>query len=290
MYYIVQENLFREEGHAKLISNLERFNIPYELVDVRPFVKEGDTIETYDGKIIEISEEIEFVTDRKDVFCFGSLKLARLSKKYGWNPGALITENHNYEVYSKHYKENLLNYDSKIVKLGDQFPWTSNELFIRPTLDSKIFTGRVFKKEEWLEFVKNLLIPVNITTATIDTLIQVATPKNITQEIRCWVIDGKVVTQSTYMRGTFLVYDNIVDQDAIDFAQRMVDIFQLAKTFVIDVCLTNDEWKIVECGSTSCAGFYDADMQKIIMGLEYSYNDEPTYPSLDISPEYLLGL
>ena len=51
----------------------------------------------------------------------------------------------------------------------------------------------------------------------------------------------------------------------------MVDIYQLSDTFVIDVCLTDNGWKIVECGSTSCAGFYDADMQKLIMALEDKY-------------------
>ena len=106
------------------------------------------------------------------------------------------------------------------------------------------------------------------TTLRVDSKIQVAVPKKITQEVRCWVVKGKIVTQSTYRRGSFLVYDNIVDQDALDFAQDMVDTYQLADTFVIDVCLTDNGWKIVECGSTSCAGFYDADMQKLIMALE----------------------
>jgi len=273
MYYIVQENLFREEGHAKLINCLEKFDLPYELVNTRPFIKEGDEIELSDGTIKKIYEEVEFETDRKDVFVFGSLKLARLSKKYGWNPGALITENHDYEVYSKQYKENLLNYDSKIVKFNDDFEWKYDQYFIRPTLDSKVFTGKVFGKDEWLEFRERKLTDGHVTTLTENTLIQVATPKNITQEVRCWVIDGKIVTQSTYRRGSFLVYDNIVDTDAIEFAQKMVDIFQLAKTFIIDVCLTENGWKIVECGSTSCAGFYDADMQKIVMGIEDSYKN-----------------
>ena len=254
MFYIVQENLFREEGHAKLIACLERFKIPYELVDVKPFI-----------------EEVEFTTERKDVFVFGSLKLARLSHQYGWNPGAVVTENHDYEVYSEHYRENLLNYDSRIVKFGDNFEWKYDQQFIRPCLDSKVFTGQVFNEEEWPEYVERMLTPGNVTTLTRDTLIQVAIPKKITQEVRCWVVDGKIVTQSTYRRGSFLVYDNIVDQDAIEFAQKMVDIFQLAKTFIIDVCLTDNGWKIVECGSTSCAGFYDADMQKIVMALEDAY-------------------
>jgi hypothetical protein len=272
MYYIIQENLFREEGHAKLINCLERFDIPYELVDVRPFVKEGDEIVLSDGTIKKISEEIEFTTDRKDVFLFGSLKLARLSKKYNWSPGAVVTENHNYEIYSKYYKDNLLNYDSKIFRISDDFEWTGEKLFIRPTLDTKIFTGKLYTKGEWQEFVQRLFTEGNVTTATPDSLIQVATPKNITQEVRNWVVDGKIVTSSTYRRGSFLCYDNIVDEDGLEFAQKMVNLFQLAKTFVIDICLTDDGWKIVELGSCSCAGFYDADMQKLIMALEDAYS------------------
>ena len=281
MHYIVQKNLFNEEGHAKLINCLERFKIPYELVDVKPFVKEGDEITLYDGTVVRVTEEVVFVTDRKDVFIFGSLKLARLSKKYGWNPGALITPNHDYEVYSKYYKENLLNYDSKIVRLGDDFEWEYDELFIRPTLDTKIFTGKVFNKKEWKETRNRMFDKGYVTSATDDSLIQIAKPKNITQEVRVWVVDGKIVTQSTYRRGTFLVYDSIVGEDALVFAQKMIDKFQLAKTFVIDVCLTENQWKVIECGSTSCAGFYDADMQKIIMALEDSYNEEITHPTQD---------
>lgn len=254
MYYIVQENLFREEGHAKLINGLEKFGLEYELVKVLPFI-----------------EEVEFKTNRKDVFVFGSLKLARLSKKYGWKPGALVTENHDYNVYSKHYKNNLLNYDSRVVEFGSDFEWEYEQQFIRPCLDSKSFTGKVFEKPDWEEYKNRMLDHPSDTTLRADTLIQVARPKKLTQEVRCWVVNGKVITQSTYRRGTFLVYDNVVDNDAIEFAQRMVDIYQLAETFVIDVGLTPDGWKIIECGSTSCAGFYDADMQKLLVALETMY-------------------
>jgi hypothetical protein len=225
------------------------------LVQVKPFI-----------------EEVEFKTDRKDVFVFGSLKLARLSLKYGWDPGALITPNHDYNVYSKYYKDNLLNYDSRVIKFGDDFEWFYDQHFIRPCLDSKAFTGKVFDKGSWYEFKNRMLDHPEDTTLRPDTMIQVATPKKLTQEVRCWVVDGKIVTQSTYRRGSFLIYDNIVDLDAIEFAQSMVDIYQLAKTFVIDVGLTENGWKIIECGSTSCAGFYDADMQKLVMAIEDSYS------------------
>jgi len=251
MYYIIQENLFREEGHSKLISFMDRFNMDYELVNIR-----------------SDSDDIIFKTDRKDVFCFGALKLARLSKKYEWNPGCLITNNHDYEVYSKYYKDNLLNYDSKIFKISDNIDF-SQDMFIRPCLDSKIFTGKIFNKYDWDDTQYHLLNDKRYkTSVTNETLVQVAIPKNITQEVRFWIVDGKIITQSTYRRGTFMVYDNIVDADAIEFVQKMIDIYCVEKCFTMDVCLIDNGWKIVECGSISCAGFYDSDIQKLVMAIE----------------------
>ena len=106
MFYIIQERLFKEFEWDDLINSLERLELPYEIVKVRPFI-----------------DTIEFETDRKDVFCFGALKMARIFKQYGWNPGCIMTPNHDFEVYKNHYKEHLLNYDSRIYKFGDDWDW-----------------------------------------------------------------------------------------------------------------------------------------------------------------------
>jgi hypothetical protein len=57
------------------------------------------------------SEFTDFVTERKDIFVFGSVKLAHIGARKGWNPGSMFNENHDFEVYSKHYKGHLLNED-----------------------------------------------------------------------------------------------------------------------------------------------------------------------------------
>ena len=75
MYYIVQENVFKEENYDNLIIALDRFNFDYEIVDLLPFV-----------------EDFEFKTDRKDVFPFGAVKMSRISRKYGWYPGSQLNE------------------------------------------------------------------------------------------------------------------------------------------------------------------------------------------------------
>ena len=33
-------------------------------------------------------------------------------------------------------------------------------------------------------------------------------------------------------------------------------------------CLTDNGWKVVECGCINCAGFYKSDLQKMIMSVE----------------------
>ena len=52
----------------------------------------------------------------------------------------------------------------------------------------------------------------------------------------------------------------------------MVDIYQLADAFVIDVCRTKDGLKIVECNCINCSGFYNIDEQKLIVSLEENFS------------------
>ena len=103
MYYIVQENIFREENYNNLIIALDRLEFSYEIVQVIPFV-----------------ETMKFKTKRTDIFPFGSLKMARISNQYGWKPGSQMNDNHDFMVYKDYYKDNLLNWDSKIIKFGDK--------------------------------------------------------------------------------------------------------------------------------------------------------------------------
>lgn len=254
MYYVIQENTFREENYDLLVKTIESMGLDYEIVQVLPY-----------------TDEMEYKTDRKDVFIFGSLKIARIAKNFGWYPASLMNDNHDYEVYKNYYKENLLNYDSVIHNFSDDIIFDTEYKFIRPCLDTKIFTGGVFNKDEWEAKKEIVLNHSKIVNS--DTKIQVAEPTNIYKEIRFWVVDGEVITGSQYRLGGRVCYDKLYDEPAKEFAQAMVDKFQLAKAFVIDVCLVSDGWKIVEAGCINCAGFYHADLYKVIVALENLYEN-----------------
>lgn len=257
MYYVIQENTFREENFYVLINTLERLNIQYEIVKVLPFI-----------------EDFEFETDRKDVFCFGSVKMSRLARKYNWYPGSQMNDNHDYRVYSKYYKNNLLNYDSKVQRFGDDI--SEDLFFARPCEDTKTFTGKVFNKEEWLQFRNEFYKRGWESSLNDNTEIQVSTPKFITKEFRFWIVGGEVITGSLYRMGNWTARSEYVDDGALEFCKNMVKIYQLAEAFVMDICevLVNDkpEYKIVECGCFNSAGFYKADMYKMIEALELRWN------------------
>jgi hypothetical protein len=52
----------------------------------------------------------------------------------------------------------------------------------------------------------------------------------------------------------------------------MVDLWQPARAFVIDIALTDDEddgWcKVIEVNNINSSGFYSIDMQKFVMAIE----------------------
>lgn len=267
MYYVIQENVFKETHVDLLIQNLEKFKFDYEIVKFRPFCT-----------------DIEFNTDRKDIFCFGSVSMAHAARKYGWTPGSMYNENHDYEVYAREFGyENMLNGTGKVMNFIDPVPIDDYIFFARPTKDTKIFTGQIFTQDSWREYAKDCIDNKISERITAETKILVAPLRYTRQEVRCWVVGGKVVTTSRYRINDRTIYENY-DHERIywDFAQSMVDKYQPAEAFVIDVALMDDGLKVVEINCFNCSGFYHANVVKMIEALEDHFN--PGWYLSDRSP------
>lgn len=235
-----------------LIEELNNRGLSYEMVRFMPFI-----------------HEIEFTTKRKDVFCFGSPNMGWAAKKYDWYPGTMINENHDFEVQLKHYGSHMLNADGFIMNFTDELPNDLDEFFARPTMDSKAFTAKVYSADEWNSYVKEARDNKATQYISDETKVVVSSPKNIQQEIRCWVVGGKVITSSLYKSGSSPLRMNWDHETlAMEFAQNMVDIYQPAEAFVLDVCLADDEYKILEINLFNASGFYKGNMSKLIGSLE----------------------
>lgn len=250
MYYILQDNTFNEEGYDRLIAAFERLDLNYEVTKVLPFV-----------------EYIEFQTSRKDVFVFGSIKLCRLAAKYSWIPGAYTMGLQHMESCKKRYSEMMLNDDS-ISLYAPQLAMVDDEsLFIRPMEDNKLFKGGLYSGYEWKKTLETIQNPE-------EHIILVAAPKKIFLETRFWVVGNEIVTASSYKVGRQTNYNIPVDQAQTAFCRKAIDRFKPAPAFVIDICLCDSGYKIVECGCMNAAGFYSADMQKLLIALEEYHKEE----------------
>ena len=259
MYYVIQENVFKETHFDLLIEFIKKFNIDYEIIKWQPFVT-----------------DLEFSTERKDVWCWGSVSMSKIAHKYGWKPGSMYNENHDVDVYGPRYGEHMLNHDGITMNLTDPLPERFQYFFSRPTKDTKAYSGQLFERDTWNEWVHKVVTEETVSGRKIlthETRVQIAPLKTIEQEIRCWVVGGKVITISAYKIGSRVIYQNYDHEQYIkDFAQAMVDIYQPAEAFVIDVCLHNGELKIVEVNCINSSGFYHADMQKLLESIEYYFN------------------
>lgn len=257
MYYIIQENLFREHHYNTLVDYLKRYGLEYETVKYRPF-----------------GGDLEVKSDRKDVWFFGSVNGAQAAMGHGWYPGSLYNDSHDFEVYAPKYGEHMLNADGLIISADEPLPeYTPAMFFARPTKDTKVFSGQVFTKESWEEWIKEVRQNSSMGHLTEETRILLAPLKDpIQQEIRCWIVDGKPVTISQYKIGNRINMLNMDNNgEALIFAKDMCKLFCPADAFVLDICLYQDEYKIVEINCINCSGFYDGDMSKLIQALELKF-------------------
>lgn len=247
--WIIQDDLFHENGRDALINTLEKFDIPYQIVKVVPFSH----------------ELIPEITQTENIITNGSVLLSKIAFERGWTPGGFLNDNFDYRVWFPIFKNYLLNYDA-FFTIVENAPNVYDHVFVRPVLDSKTFNGQVMTAEDYNLWKSNILRG-NDNFVKPDTEIIVSEPKNIGQEHRHFIVDDKVITSSRYKLNGRTNYSEGADRYIIEFVEKMIQIWTPAQAFVLDTYVTGDEIGIVEFGCIANAGFYKADVQKLVMAL-----------------------
>jgi len=263
MLHLLQKNVFGHHHYEMLTDALDRMKLRHQVVQFRQFYQKE--LFNEDGTPVEV--------DTKNVFCWGSVKLAHVARDQGWDPGSFMNDNHDYRVYAQHYGDEMLNSDSQVIKFGESFTAPSHVFFARPCGDTKTFGGQCFIPSSWEEFVKHALEKKGVhSTLDENTMVQISSHKTIEREFRVWVVKGRVITASQYKIGTKVVHSRSDEPMVLEYAQRMVDIYQPAEAFVLDVCMADGKMKVVEVNCINCAGFYDTDLQKLLAAVEDAFD------------------
>lgn len=251
MQWILQEF----DDTSKLAEALKKLGIPFSWHKVVPFI----------GELMPVPD----IENPKSVVLFGSYTLWRFAEANGLEPGVFRIRPFVNETRWHPY---LLNgADALFVTLRDipeQLPTENRNWFFRPVEDSKEEPGSVRSTEEIVNLAQKVLsleeseIPHG--SLRHDTLLMLTEPAYILKEWRVWVVADRVVTYSLYKEGTRVIYRHEIDEDALAFAQKMVDLNPgYAEAYVIDICRTEEGLRLLETNSINAAGFYEADLSKL---------------------------
>jgi hypothetical protein len=255
-FWVVQRNI-KAADLQKLVAALDAFQVPfYGLVDVVPF---DSVVYSPDSRpmVLEAGD--------KAVFVYGTSTLCDYALRSGWKPGCFMNESFDYAKQIEAWGDRMLNHDAAISTFGEA-PRLGDRIFIRPVLDSKLFAGMVLPFDgpgSYSEWVRKIAALGDESTLSLDTMILTTSVKDLQYEARYWIVDGRIVTSSPYNEeayGRALPETGRLDR----FVQESIGLWSPHRAFVLDVCISNDHFKIVEVNCINNAGFYGADLLKLV--------------------------
>jgi hypothetical protein len=261
LHWVIQDNIHKERGYDELIRVLEVMDFPYSFHKVIPFVG-------------NIEPDAHF---KNPVICIGSYSMRHVAMKKQWRPGVFDMKMYNHMVCALHWKHHMLNENCSYCYFGEARPpiygttlGDMDQFFIRPNDDSKYFTGTLMSPQEFYEWQHKVrdLGEDDGSGLRNDTVVLIAPPKEIYQEIRCWIVDQKVVTASVYKTGDKVGYSECIDRYVIDFAFRRAVEWQPLRAYVMDIARTAKGLKIIEAQTINSCGFYAANMGKLVSAID----------------------
>jgi hypothetical protein len=268
MHHMIQSNMYSEFGFHRLVGAIKDLGLPYGIFKLRPFDHE---IEWVDGVISG---------GATPTMVWGTVNVERVSGMYGWHPGIFKNENFDMRVLHREYGGLMLNDDAKFYKLGE-VPSFEGTAFIRPVLDTKSFAGQLINGDEFEKWRNDLFaLRDEFTTVDLNTEVMIASPKQMTDEARFFVVNREVVAGSMYRVDGRVMYKAIntnvpLYQPLWDFADSMVrgNPWRPCEAFVMDVARTAhghtwDKFRVIEVNCINSAGFYDCNMSSVVRALE----------------------
>jgi hypothetical protein len=256
MQWILQEF----EDTRKLAKTLDIMNISYTWHKVIPFV----------GDLIPEPE----IPDVDKVILFGSYTLWRYANARNLFPGVFRIEPF---VHEKAWHPYLLNgadaWFMSVREIEENLKSSEKLWFLRPVSDSKEEPGKIRSASEIRNLARKVLSlsKEEIPNGSLrhDTKLMLSEPVHILKEWRIWIVRGKVVTYSLYKENEKVIYRYEIDEDALEFAERMASLnTDYAIAYVMDICRTEEGLNLLETNCINAAGFYAADLQNLVSAIE----------------------
>lgn len=252
MKWLVQEFLNNQSNIIRVINALEELNVEYLIVNLNENNK-MTVLDKEDKVPLDDSERIlrEFVQNA-DVMVYGSKTFALVADEMGLKPGSFMNEKFEFEEFRIALGNELLNNQFQVGELSELQPM-GNKFFIRPTGNTKLFTGMVVSKNDflqWQEREKTDNSPYNGQTLLISAF------QEIIAEYRFFVVNQEIVTYSSYKVGGNIDTSCKPSKELLSYTEEMISKFPLSEAYVIDIAETSNGYKVVEYNNINTSGLY----------------------------------
>lgn len=252
MFWVLQDRFFDPHAFGELLRQLDAQGAPHAVVRVN-------------ARTLELDPPVEPVGS---VFVCGSSTLGRVARVRGWSPG-YVDDNLDYRLLAHHYGEHLLNADAVCVPL-DEAPVPAGPVFVRPVGDGKQFAGGVKSADEFASWRRSLLDEIACGVHPrlhADEPIVVARPKELHVEYRLRVVDGAIVSASTYRRGGGAFMSDQVDERVLAFGRERIAQWSPNRAFSLDVADTPVGLKVVEINAIGSSAFYAGNIGRFVAAI-----------------------
>ncbi|MES5837591.1 ATP-grasp domain-containing protein [Bacillus cereus group sp. MG11] len=255
MKWLVQEFLNYNPNTMRMLTALEKCSIEFLIVRVDK-----------DNSLTVIDKETKIPRDDSDrilkdficneqVMVYGSKTLANIAKEMSLEPGSFMNDQFEFEVFQQVLGDELLNKDFIIGDLWELNP-IDEEFFIRPTGNTKLFTGSTVTREEFLLWQKQ---ECRGNSPYLGQKLMISPIQEIKAEYRFFVVNQNIVTSSCYKENNVMSMVPKPSDELLSYTMKMINKFPLAKAYVIDVAETNNGFKVVEYNNINTSGLYDCD-------------------------------
>lgn len=254
--WMVQYNLISFSQINPLLDALKKNDIAYETFPVVPFEDEFQLPEAF--------------ANEEKLIPYGSTSLMnRIMKLEKWPLGFVFCPLGMKPSVWNLNRMDMLNQDGITMTVEEAYnSLPEGTWFIRPNSDLKAFSGEVIHSDEFRIWIDRLSSGEYLFDGSLELFI--ATPKTIIgAEYRVFIVDRKVITMSSYGKGTTKVnMDTYLDTPQYKDVYRLAEEFWLPEECVVlDFTTIGGKRKIIEFNCINASGFYAHDIEKFALAM-----------------------
>ncbi len=260
--WVIQSNYVQETQLRPFVEALNELKIPFYDVGIIPFCDEFIT------PLPDLPENLS-----TNLIPYGSTSLMRIAIQRGWIGLFFDKETFRADVWNENRKD-MLNKDSFYMTVAEAQRWASglpedSEWFIRPIEDLKAFSGTLTNAKEIARFTGTASGNFSFKP---DLMCAISPPQEIKAEWRFFIVNGEVITGSSYrLHGERLV-QRVEAGPVLDTANKMAKDWLPHPCCVMDVADTEHGMKVVEFNCLNASGIYYHDVKKLVERVTNFFN------------------